>query len=111
MLEQSSDHPLVVLDLLFILLFLGIELLLELGNFFFFGSQNLEFTSVLVVVCLSSKLIRDFTHLSLVSLDHLSHFSDFLLLLLNLSVILLDTVHQTLTSLREWQVHLIGLEF
>ena len=93
MLEECSNNLLVVLDLLFLLLFLSVELLLELGNFFFFGSQNLEFTSVLVVVCLSSKLIGDFADLSLVSLNHLSHFSYFFLLLLDFGVVLLDTVH------------------
>jgi len=49
--------------------------------------------------------------LALVGLDNLLDFGDVLLLLLNFGVVLLDTVHKTLTCLWEWEIHFVGLKF
>ena len=52
----------------------------------------------------------DFFDVSLISLNHLSDISDILLLLFDLGVVLLYTVEEALTCLRERQIHLVGLE-
>jgi len=49
--------------------------------------------------------------LALVGLDNLLDFGDVLLLLLDFGVVLLYAVHKTLTCLREWEIHFVGLKF
>lgn len=110
-LEQGCDHLLVLGDLLLVFLLLLVELLLELVYFLFLGGQDFKLASIAVIVGFPSDFVRNFTDLALVGLDNLLNFRDVLLLLLDFGIVLLDTIHKTLTCLREWEIHFVGLKF
>jgi hypothetical protein len=56
------------------------------------------------------KVIINLLDAPVVLVDCLSHFGDLLVLLLDLSVLLLDAIHETLSSLRERKISFVGLE-
>ena len=86
---------------------LQLVLLRELVDLFLFGVEDLEllFSTHAASVCLTSwlvtKLVVDLLDVAGVVIDHLAHFTKFFVLLLNLSVVLLDSIHESLSSLRE----------
>jgi len=57
------------------------------------------------------KVLLDFLNVALIGLNHFADITNILLQLLNLSIVLLDSIEKTLTSLREGEIHLICLEF
>lgn len=69
------------------------------------GSGSATATSFLL-----SKVLLDLLDVSLIGLNHLPNVGNVLLQLLDLRVVLLDSVQQSLTCLWEWEVHLIGLQ-
>jgi len=86
-------------------------LLHELIDFLLFLVQNLVL--LLLITRLTSFVVEVIVNLldtSVVLVDRLSHFGDPLVLLLDLSVLLLDSIHETLSSFREWKVGFVGLE-
>jgi hypothetical protein len=56
-LKQGCDHTLILGDLLFVILFLLVELLLELVDFLFFRSQDFELASIAFIIGFPSDLI------------------------------------------------------
>jgi len=89
-------------------------LFLERGNEFIDLLLLLIEDLVLLLVAISILLLIhvgcDLFDVSLVGVDDLSRFGVFLLELLDLLVLRLDAVHESLTSFGEGQVHFIGLE-
>lgn len=111
-LEQLGNDLLVLADLLLVLVLLLLVLRGEFLNLLLLLSQDLKLGVVVVaLVWLTGEFVGDFLQVALVLVDDLAHLADLLLLLLDFSVVLLDTVHQALTSLWEGQVHLVGLQF
>ena len=109
-LEQSLDHFLVLLDFFLVLGLLRLKLRTEFLDFLFLRSQDLELASILVFLRLARQFVLDFFNVLLVRLDDLAHLLDFFLLLLDLCVVLLYSVHQSLPCLWERQVHFIRLQ-
>ena len=99
------SHLLIVLSLVkFILLH-------ELIDFLLFLVQNLVL--LLLVTRLTTLVVEVIINLldtPVVLVDCLSHFGDLLVLLLDLSVLLLDAIHETLSSFRERKIGFVGLE-
>jgi hypothetical protein len=56
-LKQGCDHTLILGDLLFVILFLLVELLLELVDFLFFRSQDFELASIAFIIGFPSDLL------------------------------------------------------
>ena len=104
---------LILVDLSFILKFVRVKLAVEFLDLLLLLSENFELGSLLLrtLVRLTRQFILNFFELALVLIDNLAHFGDFLLLLLDFGVVLLDAVHQALASLGERQIHFVSLEF
>lgn len=113
MLQQRSDHSLIVSDFLFIFCLFRVKLGAELLNLFFLLVQNLKLLilRIVLVIFLTIELRCDVLDILLVLLVNLSYLADLLLLLFDFRVVLLNTVHEPFTRLRERQIHLVSLQF
>ena len=102
-LKEGSDSLLSVCHFRMELLLLGLVLLSEIINLFFLFIQNLVFLIVVVATVFGfvTEITFNLFDVSGVCVDHLSKVGYFLLLLLDLSVVLLDSVHEALPCLRE----------
>jgi len=109
MLQKTGNELLVVLDLLLIRGLLLFKFSHEVIDLLLFLIEDLVLLRVIVVFLTFTQISFNLLDVSLVGLNNFSHLHDFLFLLLQISVVLLDTVHELLTSLREGQVHLISL--
>ena len=111
MLEESGDQSLMLLDLLFVLSFLNLELLSESIDFLFLLIQDLILLLLSTLCVFFSKVLLNLLNILLIGIDHLLHFDNFFIHLLDFGIVLLDTVLESLSSLWQREVHLIGLEF
>ena len=96
MFEQNLDHILGVLDFNLVLCLLFFELFCKIIDFLFFLVQNFKFLGLLRFIASHRSTFQvsvDFFDGALVGLHHLAHVSDFLVLHLYLSVVVLDSVH------------------
>lgn len=111
MFQQRFDDVLSIGDAFFTHYFFMFELCRKLSDFFLFLVKNFKFLRIfsLFLRDVTSKVIFNISDRFSISINHLTAISDFLLLHLNFSIVLLNTVHEPLTCLREGQVHLIGL--
>ena len=111
-LKECLNNLLRILDLLFVLHLLLLELVSKIVDLLFFLVKNLEFLCILVALGLgvSREIVFNVTDRLSIGFHNLAGVSEFLLLHLNFSVVLLNTVHKSLTSLGEGQVHLVGLQ-
>lgn len=102
-LKEGSDSLLSVCHFRMELLLLGLVLLSEIINLFFLFIQNLVLLIVVVATVFGfvTEITFNLFDVSGVCVDHLSKVGYFLLLLLDLSVVLLDSVHEALPCLRE----------
>ena len=103
---MSIGHLSLKLLLLSLILFCKLVdlLLLRVKDFeLFLTTHTLSATLARFV----TELIFDLLDVTIVIIDHFTEISNFFVLLLNLCVILLDTVHKSLSSLREGQVQFI----
>lgn len=112
-LQQASDYLLVISDFLLVLGFLRVKLSRELLYLFLLLVKDLKLLRLLVVflLLLSLQLVCDVFDVALVLLVHFSDFTDLLLLLFDLSVVLLDPIHQPLACLWERKIHFVSLQF
>ena len=85
----------------------------EIVDFLFFLVQDFVFLRILVLFAssLATELGIDVLDAALVRLHDLARIGQFLFLHLDLRVVVLDAVHQSLAGLWEGQVHLVGLKF
>ena len=108
--KQSFDCLLGLFDLLVVALLLLLKLLHILVDLLLLLVEDLVLLEIFAaVLLLVLQVVVDVLDVALVSLDHPAHIRDFFLLLLDLSVVLLDAVHQSLAGLGEGQIHFIGL--
>jgi len=87
-------------NVFFILSLLFFERGDEIVNLLFFLVENFVFLRVIVVFFVIH-IRRNLFNVSLISIDDLSGFSELLFELLDLLVLRLDAVHESLTSFRE----------
>ena len=110
MLKEGRDQSLVLFDFLFVLSFLHLELLCKLVNLLFLLIKNFVLLLLATLSVLLSKVLVDFFDILLISIYHLFHLNDLLINLLDLCVILFDTVLESFSGLWKRKVHLVGLE-
>lgn len=101
----------VLRNLLLIGSLLFFELLHELVDLLLLLVEDLVFLGFSLVTLLLSQVLLDLLDVPLVGLYESPKFCHVLLPLLDLSVVLLDAVEETLTSFGEGEVELVGLEF
>ena len=116
MFEESDNSLLSIGHLSLKLLLLSLILLCKLVDLLLLRVKDFELflathTLSATLAWFVTKLILDLLDVAIVIVDHFTEISDFFVLLLNLCVVLLDTVHKSLSSLGEGQVQLIRLEF
>ena len=115
MLEESSDRLLVEVHLSIKLLLLTIIFLGELVDLLLLRVE--DFKLLLAShraargIRLVTQLVVDVSNVPVVVIDHFAHVGNVLLLLLDLTIVLLDAVHEALSSLREWEIVLVALKF
>jgi hypothetical protein len=109
--QKSENDLLVICDVSLVLTFLLLILNSELIDFLLLLVKDLILLRVFILSRLGSAryFVLDVFNVLLVSLNHLSHVRNLLLLLLDLSIVLLNSVHQSLTGLWEGQIHFVGL--
>jgi len=101
---------LTVFDLLLILVLFDLELLSKLVDFLFLLVEDLVFLFFVVGSSFLPQIILDLSDIGVVSLNHFLHLSDFLVHLLEFSVVLLDSVLKAFPCFWEGQVHFVGLQ-
>lgn len=101
-----------VLYLLAVALLFLFELLHVIVDLFLLLIEDLVLLEVFsTILLLVFQIAIDVFDVPLVRFNHSFDLSNLFLLLLSLSVVLFDPVHQPLTSLGEWQIHLVSLQF
>ena len=114
MLKQGCDGLLRIRHLRHHLLLISFVLLGKLIDLLLLVVKNLKlllaahatasaFSSIL-------QLVFDIFDIAIVGIDHFTQIANLLVLLLDLSVVLLDTIHEALTSLWEGQIVFIALQ-
>ncbi len=116
MLQKSGDSLLGVLHLGLQSLLFSLILLSKLIDLLLLGVKHFELlfathASVASILGLVGQLIVNFFDVTVVVVNHFAQIVRLLVLLFDLGIVLLDAVHETLSSFREWQVQFIGLEF
>ena len=105
-LKQGSDRLLRVCHLSLHLLLVRLILLSKLVDLLLLRVEHLELLlAAHSTVCTSwsvAHLTLDILDVTVIRVNHLTQVTDFLVLLLDLRVILLNAVHETLSSLWEW---------
>ena len=107
MFEECSNHRLMLADLTFIGSFFLLETLHELVYLTLFLIQNfvllgfITFSTSAPACFFFLKVLLNFLNVALIGLNHLADITDILLKLLNLSIILLDSIEKTLTGFRK----------
>ena len=95
------------------LLLVRLILLSKLVDLLLLRVEHLELLlSAHSTVCTSwaiTHLTLDVLDVTVIGVDHLAQVTDFFVLLLDLRVVLLDAVHETLSSLWEWEIVLVAL--
>ena len=110
--QQSLNCHLGVLYLLAVALLFLFELLHVIVDLFLLLIEDLVLLEVFsTILLLVFQITIDVFDVPLVRFNHSFDLSNLFLLLLCLSVVLFDPVHQPLTSLWEWQIHLVSLQF
>ena len=112
-LEQSGDSLLSVGHLSSHLLLISLILFGKLVDLLLLLVEHLKLlfsthsTGALGPV---TQLTLDVFDVTIILINHFSQVTDFFVLLLDLSIVLLDAIHETLSGLGEWQIVLIALE-
>lgn len=111
-LKETGNILLTVLDLLFVLCLLVVELESKLIDLLFLLVQDLVFLLLALIAAFAIllQIIVNFLDVLMVLVDHFTHLKKVLVHLLELSVVLLDPVLEALSGFGKWQVHLIGLQ-
>ena len=111
MLKKLSDDLLVFLDVLLMVDLLFFELLGEFIDPLFLLVQDFVFLFFLTRrSTASSKLLVDFLDVGIVGINHTLGLKVLFVKGFELDIVLLDAVLESITSLREWKVHLVGLK-
>lgn len=98
--QKTGNHLLFFSDINFIFGFLFFETCHEIVDLFFFLIKNFVFLHIISIFFVL-KVTFDFLNVSLVSIDHLSCISKFLIKLFDFLVLRFDTIHKTLTGFGE----------
>jgi hypothetical protein len=110
--EKSFYRLLCLLNLLAVLILLRLKLLHVLVDLLLLFVEDFVLLHVVAtILLLVFQVVVDVLDVPLVCLDDFADVGQLLVLLLDLRVVLLDAVHQTLSRLGEGQVHLVSLQF
>ena len=108
-LEKSSVMVLELFNLFLVSDLLLLELLGERVDLLLLLVKDLVLLLLIALGLVFHHILRNIFDVLLVSVNHFLGFDNFLVHLLDLSVILFDPVLEPFSGLWEWQVHLIGL--
>lgn len=110
-LKQARDELLALLDFLLILDLFFFELLREFVDLFLLLVEDLVLLLITAAITLFSQVVVNLLDIGGIVVDHALRIEHLFLHLLQLSVVLLDSILETLTGLTEGKVHFISLKF
>lgn len=113
MLQQSRNSLLRIRHLSRHLLLLSLVFLSKLIDLLLFLIEHFKLlfsTHATGSLWTVTQLALDILDVAIVLVDHLTQIANLLVLLLDFRIILLNTIHETLSSFWEWQIVLIALK-
>jgi len=109
-LQQFADEGLEFIDLSLVLALLSFELGRELVDLFLLLVKNFVFLLVVRSLAALLQVSIDLSDVLLVGVHHSFHFEGFLVQLLQLGVVLLNSALESLSLLGQRQVSFVGLQ-